>query len=174
MGWFAMALPDVLDHFPATHPGHSTITALLGRLASAVAAVQDSDSGVWYQVLDQGDAPGNYLEASASCMFVYTFAKALRRGYISTAYWDALLKGYEGILARFVTVEEDGLVSLNGICRVAGLGGTPYRDGSFTYYVSEAVVANDYKGIGPFILASAEVERLSSSQSPQGAAPHEG
>jgi unsaturated rhamnogalacturonyl hydrolase len=174
MGWFAMALLDVLDHFPASHPEYGTITAILGRLASAVAAVQDPDSGVWYQVLDQGDVPGDYLEASASCMFVYAFAKGLRRGYISTAYRDVLLKGYEGILARFVTVDERGLVSLSGICRVAGLGGTPYRDGSFTYYVSEPVVVNDFKGIGPFILASAEVERLGSSQPPQGAVFHEG
>ena len=174
MGWFAMALPDVLDHFPVSHPQYGTITAILGRLASAVAAVQDPDSGVWYQVLDQADTPGNYLEASASCMFVYAFAKGLRRGYISTVYRDVLLKGYEGILARFVTVDERGLVSLSGICRVAGLGGTPYRDGSFTYYVSEAVVVNDYKGIGPFILASAEVERLASSLPPQGAAFYAG
>ena len=73
-------------------------------------------------------------------MFVYAFAKGLRRGYISTAYQDVLLQGYEGILNRFVAVDGRGVVSLNGICRVAGLGGTPYRDGSFTYYVNEAVV----------------------------------
>jgi unsaturated rhamnogalacturonyl hydrolase len=167
MGWFAMALPDVLDHFPASHPEYGTIAGILARLASAVAAVQDQDSGVWYQVLDQGGRSGNYREASASCMFVYALAKGLRRGYIDMAYRDVLLKGYEGILAHFVTVDEHGLVNLNGICRVAGLGGTPYRDGSFTYYVSEAAVANDYKGVGPFILASVEVERLASSQPPQ-------
>jgi unsaturated rhamnogalacturonyl hydrolase len=107
-------------------------------------------------------------------MFVYALAKGFRQGNLGAEYLDALKKGYEGILARFVEVDERGLVSLNGICRVAGLGGTPYRDGSFAYYASEAVVANDYKGIGPFILASAEVERPASSQPPQGAALHEG
>jgi unsaturated rhamnogalacturonyl hydrolase len=163
MGWFAMALPDVLDHLPESHPERGTIITTFRRLVSAVVAVQDQDGGVWHQVLDQGNVPGNYLEASASCMFVYALAKGFRQGNLGAEYLDALKKGYEGILTRFVEVDDHGRVSLDGICRVAGLGGTPYRDGSFTYYVSETVVANDYKGIGPFILASVEVERLASS-----------
>ena len=42
---------------------------------------------------------------------------------------------------------------------VAGLGGTPYRDGSFEYYVQEPIATNDFKGAGPFILAALELEK---------------
>ena len=127
---------------------------------NAVVQVQDPASGVWYQVLDQGSRPGNYLESSASCMFVYALAKGLRKGYLGAEYLAAARKGYDGILTEFVTVDEQGLVNLDGICAVAGLGGNPYRDGSYEYYVSEKVIANEYKGIGPFVMASLEVEEV--------------
>jgi unsaturated rhamnogalacturonyl hydrolase len=131
----------------------------LSRTVSAVAAVQDESSGLWYQVLDQGGREGNYLEASASCMFVYAMSKGVRKGYIDPAYLDTARRGYQGILERLVTVDAQGLVNLAGICHVAGLGGEPYRDGSYEYYVSEARVSNDFKGVGPFIMASVEMER---------------
>src|SRR5688572_30928540 len=71
MGWYAMALVDTLDHFPANHPRRAELIAILRRLAESVKKYQDPQSGLWYQVLDKGGARGNYLEASASCMFVY-------------------------------------------------------------------------------------------------------
>jgi unsaturated rhamnogalacturonyl hydrolase len=160
MGWYAMALPDVLDHLPAEHPKQDTILSIFQTTISAVAAVQDQATGVWYQVLDQGDREGNYLEASASCMFVYAIAKGVRRGYIDPTYLDVAERGYAGILEQFIRVDDAGLVNLDGICAVGGLGGKPYRDGSFAYYISEKVIANEYKGVGAFILASAEMERL--------------
>ena len=58
-----------------------------------------------------------------------------------------------------IKVDARGAITLEGTCSVAGLGGDPYRDGSYEYYVSEPVVANDFKGVGPFILASLEVEK---------------
>jgi unsaturated rhamnogalacturonyl hydrolase len=93
-------------------------------------------------------------------MFVYAIAKALRQGYLPVdPYRAAVEKGYSGILNEFVTVDERGLVNLNQMCYVAGLGGDPYyRDGSFENYIGERVVSNDFKGVGPFILASIEME----------------
>jgi unsaturated rhamnogalacturonyl hydrolase len=158
MGWYAMALVDVLDYFPEDHPRRDAIIAIFGRMIEALARVQDEASGLWYQVLDQGRRAGNYLEASASCMFVYAIAKGVRKGYLPPDYLAVARKGYQGIVRDLITVDEQGLVTLEGICSVAGLGGNPYRDGSFEYYVSEKVVPNDYKGVGPFILASLEVE----------------
>jgi unsaturated rhamnogalacturonyl hydrolase len=158
MAWYAMAIPDVLDHFPAHHPRRADLLAIFCDLAAAARAVQDEGSGLWYQILDQGGRQGNYLEASASCMFVYALAKGVRKGYLDGAALAAARRAYAGILERFVTVDDDGLVTLNGICSVGGLGGQPYRDGSFEYYVSEKVVSNDYKGVGAFILASLEME----------------
>jgi unsaturated rhamnogalacturonyl hydrolase len=160
MGWMAMAIPDVLDHFPLDHPQRDRLVSIFRATADAAAGVQDPVSGVWYQVLDQGGRPGNYLESSSSCMFVYALAKGVTRGYLGEEYLAAARRGYDGILAEFVTVDERGLVNLDGICAVAGLGGKPYRDGSYEYYVGEKAIANEYKGVGPFIMASVELERL--------------
>ena len=160
VGWYAMALLDVLDHFPSDHPQRERLVAVFQTTAEAVVRAQDLDSGVWYQVLDQGGRPGNYLEASASCMFVYALAKGVRVGFLGPENLAAARRGYEGILVEFVTVDEQGLVNLDGICAVAGLGGKPYRDGSYEYYVGEKAIANEYKGVGPFIMASLELERM--------------
>ncbi len=119
---------------------------------------QDPKSGLWYQVLDKGDAKGNYLEASAACMFVYALAKAVRQGYLPAAYLAVARKGYQGITTQFVEPKGGGGVNLKGTVSVAGLGGNPYRDGSYEYYLSEKVVTNDPKGVGAFLLASVEME----------------
>jgi unsaturated rhamnogalacturonyl hydrolase len=163
MGWYAMAIPDVLDHSPEAHPQRRDLVAVLQDLAAGILSVQDRASGVWYQVLDQGDREGNYLEASASCMFVYALAKGARQGYLDQGALEAARRGYEGILEQFVDVDGSGLVNLHGICSVGGLGGKPYRDGSFEYYVGEKVLSNEHKGVGAFILASVEIERLEKS-----------
>jgi len=158
VGWYAMALVDVLDYWPAGHPGRATLLQILGRLAEAVLKVQDPASGLWYQVLDMGGREGNYLEASCSGMFVYSLAKAARLGYLPAEMRDHARRGYQGMLEHFVKVGEDGLVNLEKVCLVGGLGGVPYRDGSYDYYIHEKIVTNDYKGVGPFILASLELE----------------
>jgi len=159
MGWYGMALVDVLDYLPNDHPDRSEIIRLLKRFAESIANVQDPVTGVWYQILDLPTYRGNYPEASASSMFVYTLAKSSRLGYVDSAYAGVAKRGYEGILKEFVTVD-DGLVSLHGICSVAGLGGAQMRDGSFSYYISEPISSNDPKGVGPFIMASLEIESL--------------
>ena len=114
--------------------------------------------------MDKGNVKGNYLEATASAMFVYALAKAVNNEEISKSYEPAILKGYQGVLNEFVRTNDSGAVSLIQCCQVAGLGfkstrGGP-RDGSFEYYVSEPIVENDMKGIGPFILAGIEVQKL--------------
>jgi unsaturated rhamnogalacturonyl hydrolase len=158
MGWYAMALVDTLDQFPEHHPQRATLLAILKRLATAVEKYQDKKSGLWYQVLDKGGAKGNYLEASAACMFVYALAKAVRQGYLPAPYLAVARKGYRGITTRFIETATGGEVNLNGTVSVAGLGGNPYRDGSYEYYLSEKVVTNDPKGVGAFLLASVEME----------------
>jgi unsaturated rhamnogalacturonyl hydrolase len=120
--------------------------------------VQDEATGLWYQILDLPDRKGNYLEASASTMFVYAFAKAVRNGYLTQDYLLTTRRGYHGLLQNLIKVDAQGLLTLEGVCSVAGLGGEPYRDGSFEYYVSEKVTPNDPKGVGPFILAALEME----------------
>jgi unsaturated rhamnogalacturonyl hydrolase len=158
MGWYAMALVDVLDYLPREHTARSTIMAILNRLIAAAAQVQDHATGLWYQVLDQGSRSGNYLEASASCMFVYAIAKAARNAYVPIGQLAIARRGYCGIISRLLAIDDRGGVNLNGVCSVAGLGGDPYRDGSYEYYIQEPVIANDLKGVGAFILAAVEME----------------
>lgn len=167
VGWFAMALVDVLDFMPEDHPDRAMIIEVLGNVAKGIQKHQDDQSGVWYQVLDQGDHEGNYLEATASTMFVYSLYKAVRKGYINDSYLDVANKGYEGILKEFIRENEDGTISLTRCCAVAGLGGKSNRDGSFDYYVNEKIRADDPKGVGPFIWASMEYELLNESRNEQ-------
>jgi unsaturated rhamnogalacturonyl hydrolase len=157
MGWYGMALVDALDYFPKDHPGRKALIAILRRYAEAVARMQDGASGVWWDVLDKGGIKGNYLEASASCMFVYTLAKGVRHGYLSPVYSPKARKGYLGILQRFLIDGNGGHTTLEGTVGVSGLGGTPNRDGSYAYYVGEKVVPNDPKGMGAFLLAANEM-----------------
>jgi unsaturated rhamnogalacturonyl hydrolase len=131
---------------------------MLNRLARAVAKYQDPRSGLWYQVLDKGNAKGNYLESSAACMFVYALAKGVRNGYLHTGYMKIANDGYRGIQREFVKFDANRHFNLAGTVSVAGLGGNPYRDGSYEYYLSEKVVTNDPKGIGAFLMAATEME----------------
>ena len=101
----------------------------------------------------------NYFEASASCQFVYAIAKGVRKGYLPASKINIAKKGYAGIVKRFIKVE-NGQTNLYGTVKVSGLGGKPFRDGSFEYYMSEPVIVNDPKGIGAFLLASNEMEIL--------------
>lgn len=158
MGWYGMAMVDVLDHFPPDHPGRDSIIGILNRFAKAITAVQDVKSGLWYDILDMPNREKNYKEASASCMFVYTLAKAVRNGYIPATYQLTAKKAYNGIIKEFIEVDANGQTNLKGTVSVSGLGGKPYRDGSFEYYMSEPVVVNDPKGMGAFILCSVEME----------------
>jgi unsaturated rhamnogalacturonyl hydrolase len=158
IGWYAVALVEVLDYFPENHPKRAELVKYINRLAPALAKYQNKQSGLWYQMIDQGTRKGNYFEASASCMFVYALAKASRLGYISEIYASSAKQGYEGILKNFIEKEPDGTISLNKTVSVGGLGGTPYRDGSYDYYLSEPIRKNDLKGVGPFIFASVEME----------------
>jgi unsaturated rhamnogalacturonyl hydrolase len=159
MGWYAMALVDVLDFMPAEHKDRAALIRVFQDVARAVRDVQDPVSGLWYDVLDQPNRAGNYHEASASSMFVYALAKGARRGYLSADYRDVATRGFDGIVRDLVTVDAEGLVSLNKVVAVSGLGGKQKRSGTFEYYISEPVVSNDPKGVGAFILAAEELGR---------------
>lgn len=160
VGWFAMALVDVMDYMPKDHKDRKEIIAVIERVAAGIKKYQDASSGVWYQVLDQGNREGNYLESSASSMFVYFLYKAMRHGYIDKSYRTVADNGYDGIIKNFIRENPDGTISITQCCAVAGLGGSPYRDGSYEYYIGEKIVHNDPKAIGPFIGASIEHEMI--------------
>jgi unsaturated rhamnogalacturonyl hydrolase len=158
----------VLDYVPADHPQRRELIAILDRLSTAVLKVQDKKNGLWYQVLDKGGEKGNYVEASASSMFVYALAKGVRKGYLPASINKAVKKGYDGMIKEFIETDANGQTNLKGTVSVSGLGGNPYRDGSYEYYLSEPVIVNDPKGIGAFILASNEMEMLPTQKTGKG------
>jgi len=157
MGWYSMAVVDVLEQMPREHPKRRAVLGVLRRLAAAITSVQSKTTGVWWQVLDAPERPKNYPESSASAMFVYTLAKGVRNGWLDRSrFASAAVRGYQGVVDQFVQVDDRDQVALTGTCKVAGLGGDPYRDGTYDYYTGTEVVANDAKGLGAFILASQE------------------
>jgi unsaturated rhamnogalacturonyl hydrolase len=158
MGWYAMALADVPEFMPETHPGRQKLKDIFVRLADGIKKYQDPATGVWWQITDSINAKGNYLESSASGMFVYALAKGVRLGYLPTSYLDVAKKGFDGIKKQFIVRDANG-INLTNTCRGAGLGNNPYRDGSYRYYLSEPVVSNDAHGIGAFLLAANEMEK---------------
>jgi len=162
MGWYGMALVDVLESFPQNDPQHAALVAALNRTAAAMVATQKSKTGLWSDVLTGPDEPANFEESSAACMFVYALAKGSRLGWIEPKYKSAAVKGWKGIEQAFVRPTADGKgLQLEGTVAVSGLGGKPYRSGTYEYYIHEKVVTNDLKGLGAFLLAGSEMERLS-------------
>jgi unsaturated rhamnogalacturonyl hydrolase len=179
MGWYCMALVDCIALIDrragAGAPGTAGSAAnaaaaaeardamrdTLKRTCASVLRFADPGTGLWWQVLDSGGREGNYLETSASAMFVYAFARGVSSGCLDAAVFaEAARKAWASMVSRNVSRAADGLFSLAGICSVAGLGGKPYRDGTYQYYLSEPVVSDDYTGVGPFILAALEMEDL--------------
>ena len=180
-GWYTMALIEVLDALPQDYNWRSEVIDLLVKDFDAILKWQDKKSGVWYQVMDSPEREGNYLESTCSAMFTYALLKAYRKGYVGKKYLDAGIRAYKGMIQNFIQVHPDKTISLTRCCSVAGLGPavTPQveaamkkinpkasvlenrkRDGSFAYYLSEPIRANDAKGVGPFIWASLEMEML--------------
>jgi unsaturated rhamnogalacturonyl hydrolase len=160
VGWYSMALVDVLDFIPEDYASRNEIIAVLQRLAKAIVKVQDQETGLWYQVLDQAEREGNYLEGSVSSMFSYTLLKAVKKGYIDNSYLENALRAYEGIINNLIRTEKDGMITITSVCAVAGLGGNPYRDGSYEYYINERRRDNDPKATGPFIMAGILYDKM--------------
>ncbi|MFO1475394.1 MAG: glycoside hydrolase family 88 protein [Verrucomicrobiota bacterium] len=156
VGWYAMGLVDALDFVPTNHAKRPELLGLLTNVCSGIRRWQDPKSGLWWQVLDQPGRDGNYLEATASAMFVYAIAKGVNRGWLDRAWLPVAARGYEGLQEDLVREDAGGGLSLTRCCSVAGLGFG--RDGSYAYYLREPVVDNDLKGIGPFILAGWEMQ----------------
>ena len=157
-GWYAMALVETLDWIPEKHPDREGLVEQFRYLMETVSRYADPETGMWYQVLDSPGREGNYLEATASAMFTYAALKGVRMGYLDSAWRDRSRELYRSLVDTFIEENPDGTISLSSCCSVAGLGGKQKRSGTYEYYLSEPVVDNDPKGVGPFIWASLEYE----------------
>ena len=158
MGWYVMALADVIELMPRTHKDRQALCAILKECLISLVKVQDKNAGVWYQILDLAERKQNYLEASASCMITAALFKAIRLNILDESFTKIAKFAYQGLIAEFVLETPEHLLNLNKICYVGGLGGQVRRDGSFAYYMSEPIISNEPKGLGPFLFASIENE----------------
>ena len=188
MGWYCMALADTLDWFPENHPQRAALVRTLQDVLNDVMQYQDISAGLWWQVMKEGPyvvgtigpdgkmqyevrhpaKEGNYLEASASCMFTYAIAKSVRMGYLPQSDEPNAKRAWEAIQKQFIASKPDGTLTLHGTVKVGGLGGTPYRSGTFDYYIHEPVVDQDLKGVGSFLLAGSEMEQADTQALGQG------
>ncbi len=152
IGWWMMAVIDVLDYVPANHPDRKQLISIVEDLAKSM--MNYCEDGCWYQLVDIMNDGRNYKECTVTSMMFYSFTKALQKGYISKRKYSHVPQMiYNGIQNHLFRVGNDGDPNLTGCCKVAGLGGKPYRDGSYEYYMSEPIRDNDPKAIGPFIMA---------------------
>ena len=160
IGWFSVALADLAEILPAGE-ARERLCAIFSELMAGAARWCDEESGMYWQVVDQGGREGNYLETSGSSMLAYAMLKGARLGVLDKEYAAKGEKTFRGIVDRYLSFT-DGALNLGGICLVAGLGPETNRrrDGSYEYYISEPVVENDAKGVAPFLLCYTEIKRL--------------
>lgn len=158
IGWFAVALTDLCELLPEKS-GRQEIAGIFRELMESVRRFADPETGLYWQVVDQGSREGNYLESSGSSMIACAMLKGARLGVLEDSFRAQGQKTFEGLLRRLDW--KNGSPELGGICLVAGLGpeNNRRRDGSYEYYISEPVVANDAKGVAPFILCWTEILR---------------
>ena len=159
MGWMMCALVETAAAMDESlYYEYRTLGSMLKDAADAIAEWQD-ESGLFYQVVDHPEAEGNYLETSGTALIAYALLKGVRLDLLPARFAPVAEKAFNGIVKNKLKFKEDGVISLSGICLVAGLGGKTRRDGSMEYYFSEPVVEDDAKGSAPFILAYTEILR---------------
>jgi unsaturated rhamnogalacturonyl hydrolase len=159
VGWFMMAMVDVLDYFPENHPDRINLENMFTDLSASLLNFRDLNTKLWYQIVDKGNKDDNYIETSSSLMFIYSYAKGANKGYLTKNYFDIAGESFDSLWNNFITKDENGMLFLQNTVSVGGLGGDPYRDGSFEYYISEPIRLNDFKGYGPLMLSAIELNK---------------
>ncbi len=158
MGWYMMALADVLALIPDDHNGRNKIENIFRDTAKSLLKVRDEKLKLWYQVLDKGNLEYNYLETSCSAMFIYAFAKGVNIGVLPQKYHDIAVESLQSLINYSVITDTDNRLSLTNISGSAGLGVKSYRNGSFEYYINQKQIDNDAKGVAPFLMAIIELD----------------
>lgn len=157
VGWYLMAIIDTMDEMSKEIFEHyKRLEELFKEAVKGILQYQDKESKLFYQVIDKAEIDGNYLETSGSAMIAYAIMKACRMKVLQKEKYQFIGEEIVTQLAEGKLVKNDGKTCLSGICSVAGLGPGDERDGSVAYYLSEKVVCDDPKGVGPFLMAYAQ------------------
>lgn len=159
MGWYLIGLVDVLDYLPKDNPKRHELISIFKNLCASLLKFQNNKTHLWYLILDKPDEKGNYFESSASAMFMYAYAKGANSGYLDKKFLDNAKQIFEGLVNNSIKIGKDGYPHLYNTIKGAGLGGNPYRSGSFQYYANEPTRVDDFKGLGPFITGCLQLEK---------------
>ncbi|WP_145021166.1 glycoside hydrolase family 105 protein [Paenibacillus sp. Y412MC10] len=149
IGWYPVALLEMFEHLPENHKDKAVLTVILQDLLAALPKYQDPASGLWYQVVDKGDRPDNWLESSCTALYVHAIAKAVRFGYLGESYLEYAWKGYQGVIDT-LKFDENGRVIIGQICIGTGIG-------DYAHYIARPTSENDLHGAGAFILMCTEM-----------------
>lgn len=163
IGWFTVGMVDVMDYMDEQmYDEYNTIKVLFKEIIDGILQYQDEESKMFYQVPNFPGREKNYLETSGSSMIAYAILKGVRLEALPERYRQIGIDIFNGICKKYLSVKEDGDLNLGGICLVAGLGpeNNLRRDGSYEYYMSEPIVENDAKGVGPLIMAYTEMIKI--------------
>ena len=159
IGWYAMTLINVLDIIPKDQPGRDDLIKILNQLATAFEKYQDKDTGLWWQVVDKGTVPGNWLETSSSSMYTFAMWMGVKRGYLPKRFRDVALRGYRGVLTQ-ISLDKDGMTDLANICE-----GTNVAD--INYYFARKRNTNDFHGIGAFLIMNEQLRTSNGGKAPE-------
>jgi unsaturated rhamnogalacturonyl hydrolase len=151
IGWFGMALIEVLEILPHNHPHRKELIAQVVQLTHAYAKYQDSTTGLWYQVVDKGAIAGNWLETSSSSMYTYTIYMAVQNKYIPKKMLEVACRGYRGVLTQ-LSGDADGQAHIANIC-----GGT--NVGDLNYYRNRPRNTDDFHGLGAFLIMNEQLRQ---------------
>ena len=153
VGWYAVAILDILDYIPEDHPAVSRLKDIEVDLLKSIVNFQDKKTGMWFNVLDKIDDPKNWVESSCTNLFIYSYAKAIRKDVIGKEYEEVLMKAYKGIEDKLY-YDEDGFIVIDNVCC-----GTCIDSGTYEHYICRAQLKNDLHGMGAFLLMCAEMQR---------------
>lgn len=149
LGWYVVSVLDILENLPQNHPQRQKLIEIERKVLEAIKKHQDKESGMWYQVVDKGDRPENWTESSATSLFVYALAKAVRMNIIDEDYLQTAQLGFKGIIEKSVKIDGEDLL-LGDIC--IGTNVCDYKS-----YIERPVATNDLHGAGAFLLMCAEL-----------------
>jgi unsaturated rhamnogalacturonyl hydrolase len=171
MGWYGMAMADILEWLPLDHPGRAEVLGVFKGYCESMVKYQDRETGMWWQILDKPTGPKNYVETSCSIMFSYALAKGAQRGWIGPEYLEAARRGARGVMNKMVDVRADGRVDIRGTVTVGSLGG---NGGFYDYYVGVGTATNDQKALGAMMYLSLVLSETANETGNAGALPRRG
>jgi unsaturated rhamnogalacturonyl hydrolase len=149
VGWYAMAIVNVLDAIPVDHPRRPQLVGIFRRLAAGLEKSQDAATGRWFQVIDKGGRSDNWTETSCSSMFTYALSRGAQQGYLDPHFASVAERGYQGVLAR-ISVGSDGRTDLTDISIGTNVG-------DYAYYIARDRATNDFHGLGAFLIMNEQL-----------------